>query len=305
MAQLKPTNLSASPSIEQFYGQVKSALTKCPQIDPLVVDLSWVGFVPPEGIIALVTAARLWHGATGCPTLLHNLRPDVHAYLERMDVFSQCGAWLQEERALVEGERFDRSRASSNLLEVLPIAGEEEQNAQDVTVAVTRARQIVDTWFDADTAAVGRLLTMLSEVTSNVVHSRDSGSAVIQRYRAGDARQLGSRVTMAVGDLGIGIEASLCSKPSHRLKAQAGRLGTGSDYIMHALQLGVTSRSTIGGMGLYQVRSLVEDWQGSLTIRSGGSMVRISAGGIERSDDLTDIPGTQVTITVKGSLEGV
>ena len=80
----------------------------------LVLDLISVGFVHPEGIIALVTAGRLWHGTTMQPVCLRDLRPDVHRYLERMDVFRQCDGWLKQEVTLAEDERFDRSCASPN-----------------------------------------------------------------------------------------------------------------------------------------------------------------------------------------------
>lgn len=299
---LRPVSLNSISSIERFYREVDAAVLACRPLEPLVLDLSWVGFLPPEGIIALVTAARLWHGATGAPVRLSNLRSDVHRYCDRMDVFRQCGTWIEEERPLAEEERFDRAPASSNLLEVHPIASDEDRNSQDVAVALARAARIVDAWFDADAAAVGRLLTMLSEIASNVVHSRDQGFAAMQRYRD-DTRQFGSRVTMAVGDSGIGIEASLRAKA--RTGSRPTRLTSGSDYILHALELGVTSRDSTGGVGLYRVKGLVEEWRGSLIIRSGRSMARVSAEGIETWDDLANIPGTQVTITVQGSLVGM
>lgn len=299
---LRPVSLKSILGIEQLYQRAEAALLACRPLEPLVLDLSWVGFVPPEGIIALVTAARLWHGATGTRVRLCNLRPEVHRYCERMDVFRQCGTWLEEERTLAEEERFDRAPASSNLLELRSIASDEDQNSQDVAAAVARAARIIQAWFDADADAVRRLLTMFSEIATNVAHSRDQGFALMQRYR-GDTRQLGSRVTIAVGDLGIGVEASL--RATARARSNLPRLASGSDYILHALELGVTSRHNAGGMGLYQVRGLVDEWRGSLVIRSGRSMARISAEGTETRDDLANIPGTQVTITVSGSLAGI
>jgi hypothetical protein len=222
-----------------------------------------------------------------------------------MDLFRHCDAWLEQEISLAEDERFGRSLASYHLLELLPISSDEEQNAADVVTAFTRARRIVEAWFDADEASVGRLLTMLTEITSNVVHSQDRGFVAIQRYRSSDRSHVGSRVTIAVGDLGIGIHGSLHRKFATSPLASEVPLVTGSDYILHALQLGVTGRPTIGGMGLYQVRRLVEEWQGSLVVRSFGSMIEISDRGVLTSDSLAMIPGTQVTIRVRGSLEGL
>jgi hypothetical protein len=183
---------------------------------------------------------------------------------------------------------------------MLPIAAEDQPNARDVAAAVERARRIVSTWFVANPSAVGRLLTMLSEITSNVTHSHDRGLAVIQRYRTNDSGRSGSRVTVAVGDLGIGIKASLLTKDPSSWRQKGTRLETGSDYILQALRLGVTSRDELGGMGLAQVLDLVVAWAGTLTIRSGRSRVSMSKAGATVADDLADIPGVQVTISIQG-----
>jgi hypothetical protein len=301
MTTVRLAGLDSSSGIEQFYEQAVAALAKCDWSDRLILDLSRVVFVRPHGLIALVTIARLWHAKTGCRVELVDIRPDVHAYLERMDLFARCGPWLEVCEPLADDARFDRSPASPNLLEVLPIASDEEVNASDVAEALERVGLIVDTWFDADASAVGRLLTMLSEIATNVVHSRDRGFATIQRYRRGPSHR-SSLVAFAVGDLGIGIEASLRRRPGRPLDPG---LHTGSDYIHHALRLGVTSRGSIGGMGLYQVQKLVEEWNGVLIIRSRRSVVRAGADGIRTYDGLTDIPGTQVAVFVQGSTGGL
>ncbi|MGE3271328.1 MAG: hypothetical protein AB7P40_21445 [Chloroflexota bacterium] len=303
--QVSPFNLGDVSGIERFFQDVATILASCWPLQPLILDMRGVSFVPPQGIIALTTVCRHWYSQTGERVHLRNLHPEVHQYLERMDMFLHCGEWVDEERALAEDQRFGRSHASSNLLELLPIAGGEAQNSKDVAAAVARAHRIVDTWFDADVRAIGRLLTMMSEITGNIVHSHDRGFVTIQRYRSANVTPLGSRVTVAVGDLGIGIRSSLHGKFSASPFASEIPLSTGSDYLLHALDLGVTRRDTAGGVGLYQVRELVNAWQGSLIIRSDGSMIRISQGGIERWDDLAEIPGTQVTIRVRGSLEGL
>ncbi len=303
MICIQPTNLNTQAGIERLYGQVATALTGERRAEPLSLDCSWIAFVPPEGIVTLITVARLWHQATGRRIRLCNLQSQVHKYLERMDLFTQCAAWLVEEQPLPAWERFDRSANSATLLEVLPIAGDEGQNCRDVLVAQERASRIVAAWFDADANAVGRLLTMLAEIASNVVHSGDRGFAAIQRYRGPNMYRLGSRVTMAIGDLGIGIEASLRGKTNGGAGLPASRLEVGSDYLLHALQLGVTGGNTVGGLGLSRVKDLVEQWDGLLVIRSRRSQIQASAEGVEARDDLADVPGTQVTIFVRGALE--
>jgi len=300
MMHLKPIGLDTGLCIERFYGQVTSALAEGNRAGPLVLDCTWVTFVHPESIAALITAARLWHRVTGFRVHLQDIPLRVHQYLDRMDVFTQCSSWLVDDQPLLDAQRFDRSRNSLTLLEVLPIASEEEQNSQDIQLAHQRAAHIIDAWFDADEHAVWRLLTMFSEVASNVVHSKDRGFAVIQRYRRPGTRRDSSRVVMAIADLGIGIEASLRNKPAVASGEPPLQLVAGSQYLLHALRLGVTARRTIGGLGLSHVKGLVEQWDGLLEIRSRRSSIQARAEGVQERNDLPDIPGTQVTIAVQG-----
>jgi hypothetical protein len=58
-------------------------------------------------------------------------------------------------------------------------------------------------------------------------------------------------------------------------------------------------------MGLYQVKTLVDRWQGILAIRSGRSSVRIAESQIYVRDGLVEVPGTQVTIIVRGVAENI
>jgi len=66
----------------------------------------------------------------------------------------------------------------------------------------------------------------------------------------------------------------------------------------HALQLGVTSRNEIGGLGLPRVKELVEQWAGLLVIRSRHSRIQASSEGVRKRNDLSGIPGTQVIISL-------
>lgn len=128
-----------------------------------------------------------------------------------------------------------------------------------------------------------------------MTHSRDRGFALIQHHK----RQSGGRVSISVGDLGIGIEASLRVQGARLLLAENEAVPTGSDAILRALELGVTGRGEVGGVGLHRVRAIVDDWQGTLVIRSCQSRVQIVAGEVRTRNGLAKVPGTQVTITVR------
>jgi len=249
----------------------------------------------------LITGARLWHRMTGQPTILAGIQPEVHKYLERMDVFSVCSHWIQQASPLNPAECWSRSQSPRKLLEVMPVSADRIRNSQDVTTAVGRAHRILETWFSNNLPAIGPIATILSEVASNVTHSQDRGFAVIQHHYAPS----GGRVTIAVGDLGVGIEASLRQRGARLGPFHQGAPPVGSGAILRALELGVTSRGDVRGMGLYQVKTLVDRWQGILAIRSGHSSVRIAESQVYVRDDLVDIPGTQVTITVRGVAEHI
>lgn len=141
-------------------------------------------------------------------------------------------------------------------------------------------------------------MTLISEISSNVTHSFDQGFALIQRYRSHTSARLGSSVIVAIADLGIGIQASLKDKTQDLRLHDSRPLRTGSDFILRALDLGVTRRAEIGGLGLSRVKMIVEEWQGSLFIRSFSSRVLFANNRMYVWDDLVEVPGTQVIITV-------
>ncbi|MDP9469085.1 MAG: hypothetical protein M3Q71_00240 [Chloroflexota bacterium] len=284
---------------EALYDQVIGA-RPAGQTEPLTLDLSQVSFVPADMLLRLVTVARLWHRWTGHRTALVGMRSDVHQYLERMNLFSTCGEWVEQEHPLDPLGRYGRSRASRTLLEIVPLSADKWQNRRDVTDAVLRAERILTTWFSSNGHGFHHLLTILSEIASNVTHSLDQGFAVIQRYRDPRRSPAGSRVTIAVADLGIGIETSLRRKRARIGLDGPGALQSGSGAILQAFQLGVTGRDTIGGLGLARVQSIIEEWRGSLTIRTHQSAVRFEGDAVYPQDGLAEVSGTQVTITVRG-----
>ena len=265
--------------------------------------MSSVSFVSVDGLLALVNTARLWHRYSDDIVVLQHVDPNVHRYLERMDLFTHCSDWLQHNRVLIDNERFERKPNSERLLEITPIPSDELLNATAVQAALQRIRTILDNSTNRNPNATRQLYTMLSEVAQNVVHSLDQGFAIVQRYRQSQNSPhiQNYRVMMSVADLGIGIEESLRRNPHSLAQDPNTPLVMGSDYIIKALEIGVTSRNSPGGIGLYQVRKLVHEWQGFLTIRSRRSRVQITPDRIKHDNNLTDIPGTQVTIEVVGA----
>ncbi len=84
MARLSPKSLFDSQSIELLYHQFADALATGP--GELEIDLAEVKFARPHGVLALVNIARHWYEQGKGQTVLVNLFPTLHAYLERQHI---------------------------------------------------------------------------------------------------------------------------------------------------------------------------------------------------------------------------
>lgn len=268
----------------------------------LDLDLSACKFIAIPGHMALITAGRYWHRLTGYPISLINIASDVHAYIVRMQIPERCAKYIQINKTLEPGKTYSRSGSTQKLLETTIIAADAKQNGSDVESVVRQANRILHTWFPNNGEGVGGLLTVLTAITENIIHSLDQGFVMIQRYQTpGDA--LGSRVDIVITDLGIGIEGSLRPRIEAFPPTKGQRLFVkGSDYLVYSLEQGVSSRATGGGMGLHQVKELVGQWRGQLLMRSLASKISIDERGtVIQEDELTYVPGTQVIFRVLGS----
>jgi len=252
-----------------------------------IFELSNLTFFPPEALLSLVCASRLWHTMTGHAVEWRVENEDTLRYLERMDVlsvFEDCVA-----APALPSDLWTRG-SSGNLMEIRTLSDDLEQNSlNDVPHVMAIAQDLLLGRVTAD--RMGAACTLLSEVTQNVTHSGSQGYALMQLYKAGSGR----RVHIAVGDTGRGIPESLRGKYPH--------VGQPSDYLRKSLESGVSSRANGNGLGLYQVQHLVRNGGGTLTIRSDTAMLQIYEGKVYQWDNLTRIPGTQVFITIWGRHE--
>jgi len=303
-----PDGLTKLQSIEDFYRQFYSCLTDS-RGNILELDLSDVPFIRPGGIVALITVGRVWQRQCGGYILITKIQPQVYAYLERMNLFVGYGDLFNISGNIMPSETYSRSYPRKSLLEILPISGYEPHNTDCVHSAVTRAKDILEGWY-GNNSNVKRLCTVFSEILTNIVHSEDDGYALIQSYQ--DNAETGKRVELAVGDPGIGIQASLLSNQQIVEEAARKKWVKGSNFILYALAEGISSKVDISnagrGVGLTVVRQKVGEWeQGLLRIRSGNSMIEFIHNQDEPQifDELTTIPGTQVVISISAKVFGV
>jgi hypothetical protein len=277
--------LNGFQDLENFYDSFIPQLMQG-NVRGAVFELSNLTFFPPEALLSLVCASRLWHRMTGHAVEWRLENEDTLRYLERMDVLSVFADCVT---APLPSDLWSRG-SSGNLMEVRTLSDELEQNSfNDVPHILAIAQGLLLGRVSAD--RMGAACTLLSEVTQNVTHSGSQGYALMQIYKAGSGR----RVHIAVGDTGGGIPDSLRRKYP--------QVGQSSDYLKKSLESGITSRDIGNGLGLYQVQHLVRNGGGTLTIRSDTAMLQINEGKVYQWDDLTHIPGTQVFITIWGRHE--
>jgi hypothetical protein len=275
--------LNGFQDLEKFYDLFIPELMKG-NVRGAVLELHNLSFFPPEALLSLICASRLWHTITGHVVEWRLDNEDTLRYLERMDVFTVFADCIATPP--LPSDLWSRG-SSSNLMEVKILSSEPEQNnLVDVPNILSAAKDLLLGRVSAE--RMGAACTLLSEVAQNITHSGSQGYALMQVYKAGNGR----RVHIAVGDIGRGIPDSLRGKYPH--------VGQPSDYLKKSLEAGVSSQASGNGLGLYQVQHLVRNGGGTLAIRSDTAMLQIYGGKTYRWDNLTHIPGTQVFITIWG-----
>jgi hypothetical protein len=276
-------SLGGFNDLERFYTEFAPLLSD-QSIEAIELDLASVTFLTPEAVLALLCVGRLWRNSRGRAVTLTSIDPQVHQYLARVDLFKKCGVYFVTRQRIAE----PWSRAGSfNLLEITSISSEPEANSQAVYGVYQKASNLL--LGRVENRRMQAACDLLNVVTENITHSQDTGYVLMQSYSTGN----GYRIHVGIADLGLGIPTTL--------RARYPDLGKGSAYLLKSLEMGVTSRNGSGGLGLYNVDRIVRGQQGSLTIRSGDSMLQIYGNSVYLYDHLARIPGTQVYITIWGN----
>lgn len=255
-----------------------------------LVDLKNMDFVKPMGVMMLVLIVRRITEQSGRRAHLINLKPDLLAYLERVNLFTVAKDWLQLDEELQAEQRWDRNPNTANLLELTPIT-----NARDVARVMERAEAIFSRWLQLRN--LGSLLKVISELCSNIYqHSGDPhGFVMIQRYRVVSRHEVD--VVLAAGDMGRGIRDSLIAKYPE--------LGDEPVNYIQAAMDGRTSRHTgRGGLGLRTVEETIAKEGGYVWLRSETAAIR-SFGPNRRYPytNLAPMPGTQVVVEFRAPLK--
>ena len=279
---IREKNLSASSgdAVLQDFGAFMEQRFE----DNITFDLSSLVFVDPYGMnllcmMARELASKFWDIQCRLPK-----DPDVESYLTRMKVFESLRSYVTLEREPKTGRA---PVVNESLIEVCEISGRTDVDAALVLIEA-RVGSILEDELNYSIREITGFKNVVAELCHNILdHSGDRGYLVAQRYtnRKSDRKF----AMIAVCDLGIGFKESLSSRYNVSAWSHA-------DAILNAIRKAF-SRDPTRGLGLYIVRKICQEYDGSLHIRSGdarvywrGSRTRAYEGGL--------FPGSQIGITL-------
>ncbi len=262
--------------------------------EALKLDCCQVWFVDASCTLSLLTVSRLWFRWTGHETHLVGLKDNVHEHICRFGLFDLTGETLVDREPL-EYEVPDHF-GGVNEHRIVPqfIPSHTQSNKLVMDDVLDAVEESINVWFQ-DARLLRDVSMMLSELGENIIHSNDYGYLSLQRYRSKNI-QGGTRLVIAISDLGIGIRQSL--ERTNLIKENM----TDSDCIQLALQHRVTGTGENRGIGLEEVRRLAlqSAKHTELRIRSGTGALTIRQDRDRKEDELAAIPGVQITLILEG-----
>jgi hypothetical protein len=276
---------------------------------PLCLDLRRVGFIDPFSMGALVLfinhlppeALPVKLMLAGWPTngALTSTKPSEQSVLEKMpngpvSYLTRMGFW-----DLVR----DRLDCKSSQIPVWPSYLPERKVLLDLTVLHSHdaisvmLRKTGELLQGIGYSVMGRahVLEVLSELCSNVLmhaQAEFGGIAAMQTYRN---RQNVRYLVIGIGDMGIGMRASLAANEKF-----AGRLESDAQALGVAVQLGASRFATGGhGGGLPRVLEIARRYGGRMALRSGtGALAFNGTDEQKRMFETSNLPGTHLRIVL-------
>lgn len=250
----------------------------------MTLDLSRLGFVDPYGMAMLCLIGRhlsrqFWDIECVLPE-----NSDVESYLTRMRLFE----YLREVVSLPrEPEMGSSPVENESLMEICEISAQSDVESALVLVEA-RVGSILERELNYSVKEITWFKNVIAELCHNILdHSGDRGYLVAQRYMNHKLKRKFAMISVC--DLGIGIRESLSSRYDVSK-------WTHGAAITNAVKKDF-SRDTARGLGLYVVRTICDDCEGSLHIRSGDNRVYFR-GRRSRVYPSGNFPGSQVSITL-------
>ena len=254
------------------------------------IDLSSFTFLRPEIVIMLIVLSQKIHQLSSQPVEWINLTPDVHSYLERLDVNHVPFINIPPVKT-----KFIWNRAknqSNNLMELKTI-----NNTNELVNTIKHIKDILSKHFPEKISSgfCKVLPSLISEIVGNSLeHSEKNHKGkcyfLAQKYEG----KGGKNVVIAFGDCGIGIRGSL--QMHNPWLANNDVLA-----LKKAFLEGVTARADkSGGLGFQQIRKELNTYKGKIIIRSGRGVISYNPNDsdcITRTKKFCEsLPGTQTVL---------
>jgi hypothetical protein len=258
------------------------------------LDLSGLRFVDPYGLVGLISmgVSAEYRRGRAWGLLLPRSR-EVRSFMAR----TGAASWLENSFVIadggdVAGRTGGIDRENAPLLEVMRV-----REAADVHRAVARMKGRADRLLvkrlGYNALAADRFTVALAEICQNIVdHSQGEGFVAAHYLPSAHGR---GAVRLAVGDVGIGIRASLSRRYASRFPGSwDDRAAVRLAFQRHVSRVEEPGR----GLGLKLVAEMVRGWNGRLLLRSGTAAYAISSsrGPRPRRRNLAPFPGTQVNV---------
>lgn len=258
----------------------------------VLLDARHVRFVDPNGMVALLAAARYLLDRTGSPARMQLPESaDAQSYMARIGFFRAAEEILEFDHRPPRGGSGD----SNVLLEITPIT--KNADVHEVVDRVqTAAGAILERTLGYPLTSVVPFSVILSEVCQNVLEHADApGWVAAQAYNW--TKRIGRHVlVISVGDLGRGFKGSLADEHSARF----GERWSDSTALEAAFIHGLTRfPDSHRGQGIQQIRKQVRRWNGAISIRSGTARIADVPDWDDApplQDHLVNFPGAQISM---------
>ena len=243
------------------------------------IDLSGVTFFTPYALVYLGMFLRHHYARGKGFAVVLPRSPVAHEYLQRQNFFDR----FNFNTATIEQRVLRRFTTSTSLNDIVDLEAH-PYIAYEVTDSILNLLR--NNHVDIDTSLFANIV---SELVDNFAQHAGQPLATLAMQYYPRPR----RVMMAVGDCGVGVRASLATKPQYAYLTARPH----TEAILKALEPLVSSKRE-GGMGLTEVNEDVRQANGRLIITSGNGRVIVDQYGTRHGVTSHDLSGVQVEISV-------
>ncbi len=239
-----------------------------------VIDLSNITFFLPFALVYLGQFIR-YHSSLGKSILVTPpTNTKARTYLAQQNFWNRFNL-----QAITKLRAFGNSTSLNDIVDIEKrpdIAEETARNILDI---------LVSEGVDVD---CGLVTEVVSELVDNFAeHSLHSLATLAMQYYPTK-----HKITIAIGDCGIGIRASLCKNPQYSYLTDVPHY----EAIIKALEPLVSVR-TDGGMGLTQVSEQIHEANGELILATGDGYVILNRHRTIKGDMAYNLCGVQIQIS--------